>query len=243
MQEMDLEYLSVRKRVSLEGIRKMVCDRMLESALRHPQSTIFCHLNMGPFLRFVEEMAEKEVELTVLDLFLKAAACALTENLELLACRLDEEIVYFNNVNIGVNIIVNGYPTEPVILDIEKKDIQTVAADFAKAESNLRKGRMMRVTLDGANFMLTDQSGSDTECFTSILKPPIAATMGLGRLQKVACVTESGEIKPEDQMCVSLTVDRSIINLVSVNSFLESLKRIAANPGEYMFQRLAEEEA
>lgn len=71
-------------RALLEGMRKVIAERMTFSKHEYPQGTGQVHLEVSRVMQFRKELLEqKGIKVSFGDLYVKAAACALEENMAL----------------------------------------------------------------------------------------------------------------------------------------------------------------
>lgn len=235
MMERDTEGRLILQRIPLEGLRKMVAERMTESIRDFPQGTAFVKVDMSNLIAFREKLKEKELKVSFGDLFVKATACALEKNMELNAQRTEDEIVYFASINIGMMASVNGALIEPVIADVQTKTIEQVSAELSKTYENLKKGKLMRVKLEGATFSISNLGMYDVEGFTPLLSPPTGGILGIGSTRKEAVVDSDASIVVRPMATLSITTDHGLVDGVSVMKFLQALKDVCQKPEEYMY--------
>lgn len=236
MAEKDSLGRDINKIVSLEGVRKIIADRMTESILKYPQGSAFVTADMEPLIKFRESLKEKGKKVSFGDLFVKIAACALEENMEINASRQDDKIIYYDSINIGMMATIKGYLMEPVLYDVQNKTIEQVSEELAAMYANLKKGRLMRVKMEGSTFSVTNLGMYDVDGFTPLLSPPVGGILGLGSTRKVPVVDENDNIVVKPQITLSITTDHGIVDGVSVMNFFRSVKKIMADPESYMYK-------
>ena len=147
----------IREIKPLEGIRKVISERMTFSKHEYPQGTGQVLLCVDKMMEFRKELLEqKGIKVSFGDLYVKAAACALEENMALNASRQKEELIYYDDINLSVMATINGYLMEPVIMNVDQKDIEEVSAELKKTYENLRKGKLMKVNLEGGTFSVSN---------------------------------------------------------------------------------------
>ena len=97
-------------------------------------------------MQFRKELLEqKGIKVSFGDLYVKAAACALEENMALNASRQNGQIIYYEDININVLASFNGVLMEPVLEHVDRKDIEEVSAELKKTYEYLKKGKLMRI--------------------------------------------------------------------------------------------------
>ena len=158
----------IREIKPLEGIRKTIAERMTFSKHEYPQGTGQVLLNVDKMMQFRKELLEKKgIKVSFGDLYVKAAACAVEENMALNASRQKEKLIYYDDINLSVMATINGFLMEPVIEHADQKDIEEISAELKKTYENLRKGKLMKVKLEGGPPLIqTKRSHKNTlKCF------------------------------------------------------------------------------
>ena len=109
MAQIDEQGRAIRQVVPLEGMRKVIAERMTFSKHEYPQGTGQVHLEVSRVMQFRKELLEqKGIKVSFGDLYVKAAACALEENMALNASRQNGQIIYYEDININVLASFNG---------------------------------------------------------------------------------------------------------------------------------------
>lgn len=236
MAEIDNEGRVIRETIPLEGIRKLITTRMTESIMKYPQGSAFTKADMRPLTAFREKLANKGIKVSFGDLFVKAAACALEENMELNASRIDNNIVYYDSINIGMMATIKGYLMEPVLTEVQNKNIEQISSELSSIYDLLKKGKLMRVKLEGSTFSVSNLGMFDVDGFTPLLSPPTGGILGLGSTRKEPVVNEKDEIEIIPQITLSITTDHGLVDGVTVMNYLKSIKEVMASPEDYMYK-------
>lgn len=229
------ENRTVRKTLPLDGMRKVITSTMTESIVKFPQGTAFRKVNMEPLIEYREALKAKDVKVSFGDLFVKAIGCAIAENMNFNASRVDEELIYYDNINIGMMATINGYLMKPVVCDVNKKDIEEISKELKEAYENLKAGKLMRVNMVGSCFSISNLGMYDVEGFTPLLPPRESGILGIGKTEKYPIVEEDDTIKVQKMTTLSITTDHGLIDGVEVMEFMKSLSNILQNPKDYMY--------
>jgi pyruvate dehydrogenase E2 component (dihydrolipoamide acetyltransferase) len=234
MDEIDAEGRSIAEVKPLTGIRAVIAEKMTKSIRDYPQGSALFSADMSNLIAFREDLKSKGVKVSFGDLFVKATACALEENMEINGARLGDKLYYYNSINIGMMATINGCLIEPVITEVQNKTIEEVALELAKDYENLRKGKLMRVKLEGATFSVSNLGMFDIDNFTPLLSPPVGGILGISSTKKTPVVNEAGEIVVIPQINLAITTDHGLVDGISVVNFIKSLKTVLATPNDYM---------
>ena len=131
MAQIDSEGRRVREIVPLEGVRKVIAERMTFSKHEYPQGTGQVHLEVSKVIQFRKELLkQKGIKVSFGDIYVKAAACALEENMALNASRQNGQIIYYDDINLNVMASFNGILMQPVLEHVDQKDIEQVSAEL-----------------------------------------------------------------------------------------------------------------
>ena len=235
MKKIDDENRVIREELPLEGARAFIAQRMTESMNVYPQGSAFMKVDMTNLLALKQALKEEGKKITFGDFFVKAVACALEENMSLNGSRKDGKLFYYDSINIGMMASINGYLMEPVICDVDCKDVEAVSAELADMYANLRKGKLMRVNTMGATFSVTNLGTYDCDGFTPLLSPPEGGIIGIGRTVKEVVVDENDNMVIRPMSTLSITTDHGLVDGVAVMEFMRSLKKIVEHPKAYMY--------
>lgn len=246
MSKIDEEGRHVREILPLEGLRAVIARNMSRSKLEFPQGTGSAELDITKLIEFRNEVNEKLKDsgkkISFGDLYVKVAACAMEENMELNGSRQDGQLIYYDDINIGVAASINGILMTPVIEHADRKDIEEISEELDKTYTYLKKGKLMRVKLEGATFSVSNLGTYLIDDQHPFLNPPQAAIFGISRNRKMPVYNEFDEIVPANLTLFSLTIDHGFADGVLVAKFLESVNRILQDPWTYMYHKAASKE-
>jgi len=236
MLERDAEGRVIRQSIPLAGTRKLIAERMTYSVNHFPQGTAIVALDAGKLIQFRNELKEKNIKVSFGDLFVKASACALEKVPELNGSRLNDKIVYYRSVNIGMMANINGNLMEPIITEVQSKTVEDVSVELSQIYEYLRKGKLMRVKLDGSTFSISNLGMYPMDGFTPMLSPPNGAILGVGRIRRVPAFDEVGNLVARDEISVSVTSDHGLVDGAKKGEFIRALKEVVDDPWTYMYQ-------
>lgn len=238
MAQIDDQGRAIRSVAPLEGLRKVITDRMTYSKHTYPQGTGQVQLEVSKVIQFRQELLEKKgIKVSFGDLYVKAAACALEENMELNASRLEDKIIYYEDININVLASINGILMEPVLEHADRKDIEEISAELKKTYDYLRKGKLMRVKLEGGTFSVSNMGASLIDSQQPFISPPQGAIMGISRNRRVPMFGENDQIIPANLTNFALTIDHGLCDGSHVTNFFASLDRVLQDPWTWMYHK------
>ncbi|ASS90093.1 dihydrolipoamide acetyltransferase family protein [Aeribacillus pallidus] len=224
----------VRKKLS--GLRKVVADRMVQSAFTAPHVTLASDIDMTKAIEMrtaLLPVVEKQTgfRLTYTDIIIKAVGTALSRFPEVNVHLEHDEIIYKNEVNVGVAVAVKDGLMVPVIKQVEQKGLAAICAEAKDLSKRAREQKLRPDELKGSTFTISNLGMYPIDVFTPIINQPEIAILGVGRTQEKPVVV-NGEIVIRPMMTVSLSFDHRVIDGAPAAEFLAEVKRILENPYE-----------
>jgi pyruvate dehydrogenase E2 component (dihydrolipoamide acetyltransferase) len=139
----------------------------------------------------------------------------------------NHEITEYPSVNIGIAVGTDDGLTVPVVLDVDKMNLQQLAAKTQQVVESARKGRMEG--LGQGVFTITNLGMFGVEDFSAIINPPEAAILAVGAIRE-GVVVENGAIRPTRLMSMTISADHRVIDGVLAAKFLQTLKELLEKP-------------
>lgn len=237
MLQIDEEGRRIREIVPMEGMRAAIAEKMAVSKREYPQGTGSVELEVSKLIQFRKELKAKGVDVTFGDLYVKVCACAVEENMAVNASRADGKITYYDDININVMATINGYLMQPVIERADTKDIEEISEELHKTYEYLRKGRLMKVKLEGGTIACNNLGSYMIDDIHPFLYPPQAAHFGVSRNKVVPVFNEQGEVVPGNMTLFSLTIDHGALDGVEVAKFLTTVNKVVQDPWTYLYHK------
>jgi len=216
---------TVLKRVKLEGIRKVVAERLGFTARTAVQVT----LTMEADATKLVELKDKEDHVSFTAFAVKAAAKALETN-HLINSTIDgEEITTYSDVNVAVAINIDQGLVAPVVRNANKKSLKEINSEIEELSQKAKEGRLNIEELTGGTFTITNLGAYDIESFAPVINPPQCAILGLGRIAyKPYVVGERVSARPATLL--TLVFDHRIVDGVPAAKFLRDVKSYLEDP-------------
>ena len=139
----------------------------------------------------------------------------------------DGNVLYFDEVNIGLAVALDDGLIVPVIRDVQDKSIFEVSDKTHDLAVRAREGRLSPDEVVGGTFTISVLGTVDG--FTPILNAGQNSILGVGRpVQKP--VVRGGEIVVREMLTVSLTSDHQVIDGAVAAAFLRRFQQIIERP-------------
>jgi len=220
--------------IPLSGIRKVIFDRMGQSAREVASVTLFADADMSEVARIRQaRSADWErrfgIKPSYSDLIHLAVARALRDEPRI-NCRLDGQGVRVRKeVNLAFAIDLGEGLVAAVIKDADRKslgDLAKVARDLAE---RARSGKLTPDDMADGSFTVTNLGGLGVEYFTPIINSPQAGILGVGKILQKPVVLGGG-IHVRSMMTLSLVFDHRLIDGAPAAKFLARVKELLEQP-------------
>ncbi len=232
--ELESRNRRVARRIPLTLMRKAIAARTTRSKADVPHFYVTAVVDVSDALDFLKHAAALSLEKgwskpSLTDVVLRAAAMALRLRPQLNASFQGNEIVYFEDVNIGLVVGLADGAILPVIANADRKDLYALAATRRQLQEKAIAGILSKAELTGSTFTISNLGMYRVESFAAVVNPPEAAILALGTARKRPSMWE-GQIVPRDEMTVTLSVDHRLVDGVAAAGFLNEFKNIMENP-------------
>ncbi len=222
---------AIPKTVRIEGMRRTIATRMLQSVQTMAQVTLTTEANVTDAMALRAGISRQwtEQNLSPLHLAVKASARALKEHPRLNAIQGEEQVQLMDEVNIGVAVSLSEGLITPVIRNADEKTLAQIAGEARDLASKTREGRARPEDVTGGTFTISNLGAFDVDAFTPIINPPQVAILGVGRVVEKPVILE-GEMAKGAMMYLSLTFDHRVVDGAPAAEFLQKLKGYLEDP-------------
>ncbi|MGO4890545.1 dihydrolipoamide acetyltransferase family protein [Anaerobacillus sp. MEB173] len=226
------------KRVPLKGIRKVVADRMSQSAYTAPHVTLTSEIDMTNCVNVRQELlpAIEKMNghrLSFNEIIVKATAQTLRNHPEINISLQDQEIIYHSAINVGFAVAVPNGLVVPVVKGADKMGLAQITEECKTLGGLAREGKLLPEQMQGGTFTISNLGMYAVDGFSPIINQPEAAILGVGRIVEKP-VAYNGEIALRSMMVLSLSFDHRIIDGAPAAAFLTELKEILEHPLKLM---------
>ena len=155
-----------------------------------------------------EAMKRRGVSLTYLAFVARATVIALEEHPALNASVSDGEIVYHDDVNLGIAVALDDGLIVPVIRQAQRLSVEGLAAAIGDVASRARGGELVPDDVAGGTFTITNPGQFGAVLATPIINQPQVAILDLEAIVKRPVVVEGDDgdaisIRPMSYLCMS----------------------------------------
>jgi 2-oxoglutarate dehydrogenase dihydrolipoamide succinyltransferase (E2 component) len=200
------------RREPMSPMRRQIAEHMLASRATSAHCTTIVEVDMGRVAaqraELKQRMARREVPLTYLAFVARATVKALERHPIVNASIDSEEIVYHDEVNLGIAVALEQGLIVPVIRQAERLSLEGMAAAIADVAERARGGRLEPDDVHGGTFTITNPGQFGAVLATPIINQPQVAILDLEAIVKrPVVVSENGSdaiaIRPMTYLCMS----------------------------------------
>jgi 2-oxoglutarate dehydrogenase E2 component (dihydrolipoamide succinyltransferase) len=200
------------RRERMSPMRRQIAEHMLASRRTSAHCTTIVEVDMSAVAarraELKEAMARRDAPLTYLAFVAVAAVEALQEHPILNASIEGEEIVYHDQVNLGIAVALDDGLIVPVIRDAQRLSLEGMAAAIAEVAERARARELEPDDVQGGTFTITNPGQFGAVLATPIINQPQVAILDLEAIVKRPTVVEADGtdaivIRPMTYLCMS----------------------------------------
>ncbi|MGY4689586.1 dihydrolipoamide acetyltransferase family protein [Salibacterium sp. K-3] len=227
-------------RIPVKGIRKIVADRMTESASTVPHVTIYSDVDMTEAIRLRSQLQDKVVEqtgskLSYTEIIMKAVAAALKRHPSINASLSPdhEEILLHRDINLGLAVATDQGLVVPVVSQAGEKGLADLVKESKQLARDARDQQLKPDQMQGGTFTISNLGMYAVDGFTPIINQPEAAILGVGQMKETP-VGRNGNVELRPMTTFSLSFDHRIVDGAPAAAFLTELKQMLEAPYELL---------
>jgi pyruvate dehydrogenase E2 component (dihydrolipoamide acetyltransferase) len=213
-------------------LRQLIAGRMGASARTYAPVTLTTQVDATQMVR-IRKNLKAEAQATVVPSYnamitwLVARALVAFPNLN--ASLEGDEILLWEQINIGIAVDTNHGLVVPVFRNVQAKSIAELSQEMAALLPRAKQGKATPDELTGGTFTITNLGAYEIDAFTPLINPPESAVLGIGRLKAQQVIIE-GEPMIRTMMSLSLTFDHRLIDGAPAARFLQQVKHMIERP-------------
>jgi 2-oxoglutarate dehydrogenase E2 component (dihydrolipoamide succinyltransferase) len=220
------------RREPMSLMRKRIAEHMIESRRTSAHCTTIVEVDFSAAAarrrELKDQMARRGVPLTYLAFVARATVAELQRHPILNASVEGEEIVYHDDVNLGIAVALEQGLIVPVIPKAQRLSLEGLAAAIADVAERARSGRLEPDDVHGGTFTLTNPGQFGAVLATPIINQPQVAILDLEAVVKRPVVVEgeAGDaiaIRPMTYLCMSW--DHRALDGAQAARFLADVKQ------------------
>jgi pyruvate/2-oxoglutarate dehydrogenase complex dihydrolipoamide acyltransferase (E2) component len=223
---------TAERREPMSIMRQQIARHMVESRRTSAHCTTIVEVDFSRVAarraELREAMERRGVRLTYLAFVARATVLALAENPILNASVEEDEIVYHEDVNLGIAVALEDGLIVPVIPRAQRLSLEGTAAAINDLADRARRRELHPDEVHGGTFTITNPGQFGAVLATPIINQPQVAILDLEAVVKRPVVIEEGgsdaiAIRPMSYLCMSW--DHRALDGAVAARFLDSTKQ------------------
>ncbi|HEX7555583.1 MAG TPA: dihydrolipoamide acetyltransferase family protein, partial [Leptolinea sp.] len=140
-----------------------------------------------------------------------------------------EEVIQWEDINLGIATSLEDYLIVPVIRNAKDMNLESIVKEMSRLLEAARNKKMEPADMSGSTFTITNLGMFGIESFTAIINPPETAILAVGKMQDTPIAVD-GQIVIRPMMNLTIAVDHRVNDGARAAKFLTELKSTLENP-------------
>lgn len=223
-----------REVIPLAGPRKIIAQRLAYSAASAPHITLTVSVDMSEATR-LRSMTLKRLEektgyrLSFTAIIARVVAQALGSHPFLNASLDGDQIIVWEDVNLGIATNVDDYLVVPVVREAQTKTLEQLLSTLGDLLERARSRKLAPSEMSGSTFTISNMGMYGIESFTAIINPPESAILAVGSIVDTYVKVDQAMVE-KPMMKLTICADHRLIDGVAAASFLNEVRNTLENP-------------
>jgi len=218
------------KEIELDGMRRTIARRLMESKQTVPHFYLSIDVGLEPLMALRKQIAASGVKVSVNDFVVKAYALALQRVPAANAVWAEDRVLQFERSDVGVAVAIEGGLFTPVIRSADTKSLSAISAEIKELAGRARERKLKPSEYQGGSAAVSNLGMFGIREFSAIVNPPHATILAVGAGERRPVETEDGGVRFESRMTVTLSVDHRVVDGALGAELLAAFKAIIENP-------------
>jgi len=229
---------TVKTTIPLKGMRRTIAEHMQRSLSVSAQLSFMGEIDMTEVIELRNTLLQKqegvEARITYTDILVVAIAKALRDNPIINSSVIENDIVIWEDINIGVAVALEEGPEGglivPVVRNADQKSLSEIAPEVRTLVDKARTAKLMPDDVTGGTFTLTNLGavGGGWGFGTPIINQPQSAILATGSISDRPVVRD-GQVVVRPIMTYSLTFDHRVIDGAPAARFAARITELLEN--------------
>jgi len=217
----------------MSTMRQKIAEHMIASQVTSAAVTTVHKVDMTNIAKLRDRQkdafkAQYGYSLTFLPFVVAATAKALRE-FPILNSSIDgKNIVYHNDINIGIAVALDGGLIVPVIQHADEKNVVGLQRDIVDLAARARSKNLKPADIQGGTFSVTNFGSFGSVFATPMINQPNVAILGVGTVEKQAVVVNDA-IAIRSICYLANTFDHRLIDGALADQFTGRVKQLLEN--------------
>jgi len=221
--------------IDYTGIRKIIGDRLSESKVSAPHIYFMQSSDLTRLLELRKDMNEiQEKKTSITDYILLALVKALQKYPDLNSSLVENKIIKYKSVNLGVAVGAEKGLIVPVIKNAENMNLMDISKEAGRLIERARDGKLLPEEYSGGTFTVSNLGMYEIENFTAIINPPEVGILAVSAVVKKPVVLTDNkgndEIVIRPIMTITLSADHRVVDGLMAAQFVKYVKMLLESP-------------
>jgi len=218
-------------------MRQKIAEHMIHSKHTSAHVTTVHRVDMTRIARLRERLKGEFQQrygfsLTYLPFIVRATAEALRAFPIFNSSIEGTNILYYNEINIGIAVALDNGLIVPVIHNADEKNIVGLQRAIVDLAARARSKQLKPQEVQGGTFSITNFGSFGSLFATPVINQPQVAILGVGAVEKMPVVVEGDAIAIRHMAHLALTFDHRLIDGALADQFCQKVKSILENWSE-----------
>ncbi len=215
----------------VSNMRKSIARRLVQSKATAPHIYLRIEVNATELLKVREGVNKRlgDKKISVNDLLVRACGLALAEVPAANVQYTDDQILYFDQADIGVAVALPDGLIAPIVRGVDKKSALQISEEVKALAGKARGGGLRPEDIEGGTFTVSNLGMFGIQDFDAVINPPQAAILAVGAVEERPANVD-GLLDLAPMMSLSMSCDHRVIDGAIGAQFLAALKELLENP-------------
>ncbi len=224
----------IKERIALKGPRAIIAARLSHSASSIPHVYIDIAVDMSEAVRLKQQVQAHYTQaygkgLSYTALIAYAVAHLLPNHPLLNSSLVDDEIILWDDVHLGIAMDLEDYLIVPVVRNAQSLSLADTFQAIQELLERARLRKLIPAEMSGSTFSISNLGMLGATRFTALINPPETAILAVGKIADLA-VPLHQEVVVRPVMTLTLGIDHRVIDGAAGTRFLTDLKSLLENP-------------
>jgi pyruvate dehydrogenase E2 component (dihydrolipoamide acetyltransferase) len=225
--------------VPLNNIRRVTARRLATSMQQAPHffvtrvvaadELVACRARVNAGLAELAAGDETPTKISINDLVVKAVAAALRAHPDVNVSYVDDKLLRYRRIHIGIAVALDDGLIVPVIRDADTLTVSQIADQSRDLAERARNRRLTPEEITGSTFSVSNLGMFGVDEFTAVINPPEAAILAVGAAKEEPVVRD-GAVVVGHTMRITLSVDHRAVDGATAAKFAADLVTLLENP-------------
>ncbi len=165
--------------------------------------------------------------------FVTRAACEALRAFPVVNASVEgNNIIYHNEINIGIAVALDNGLIVPVIRNAGEKNVIGLQRSIVDLAARARSRQLKPDEVHGGTFSITNFGSFGSLFGTPIINQPQVAILGVGAVEKTPVVVDDDAIAVRSMSLIGLTFDHRLIDGAVADQFMQKVKSVLENWSE-----------